>query len=265
MGKFKVLRKAGGDTVDGDDATTAPDTADSTSSLAVDPSVASADGLDPADIPALLKAQRDYMTQAQATHAQQHQDAMDYLTRLQAGPSAGERLMQIGSSLVAPMQMRGLAGMLNNVGPVMTKQAADARTAQDERNKQMLLLQRQYGTDTLGDTKEGLTFSVDIAKLRQQAMMQRMAMAGKMLPQWKQNIGTGTVDLVPSPYDTVARPQSQAEIDALPPNSWYMTPHMAKPMLTPARSASVAGNKPSYADWLAQQLGRTAPTMPTFS
>ena len=171
MGKFKVLRKADGDTV------TDPNAADPSASLAVDPSVASADGLNGADIPDLMKQIQDSLATSKATHAQQNQAAKDYLIRMQSGPSAGERLMQIGSSLVAPMQMRGLAGMLNNVGPVMAKQAADVRTAADDRAKQLMLLQRQYGTDTLADDKEALNYSLKIAQLKA-AQEAKLAAAG---------------------------------------------------------------------------------------
>ena len=76
----------------------------------------------------------DYNTQRALIEAPQREKLEAYTKALrerQAGPSAGERLLALGSAFFQPTPYRGVAGTLANVAPAMAEQMKAARAAKE--------------------------------------------------------------------------------------------------------------------------------------
>ena len=80
----------------------------------------------------------DYNTQRALIEAPQREKLEAYTKALrerQAGPSAGERLLALGSAFFQPTPYRGVAGTLSNVAPVLAEQMKAARAAKEAQDE----------------------------------------------------------------------------------------------------------------------------------
>jgi hypothetical protein len=88
-----------------------------------------------------------------------------------SGPSASERLYQLSAALARPTRRgSGVAGVMENLSPVMAAQSAARRTAADEqRDLELRYLQGRMGAST-EEQKAILDVGGDIDTLRQRYM-----------------------------------------------------------------------------------------------
>ena len=80
----------------------------------------------------------DYNTQRALIEAPQREKLEAYTKALrerQAGPSAGERLLALGSAFLQPTPYKGVAGTLANVAPAMAEQMKAARAAKEAQDE----------------------------------------------------------------------------------------------------------------------------------
>jgi hypothetical protein len=100
--------------------TGAPDAANATGGLSV---------YDPAAIRSKLAEYTDLSNSQKAYYDKLREEIL----ARRAGPSASERLYQLGAALMAPTSVRGFSGTMNNVLPVLQQQAKDVREGKENR------------------------------------------------------------------------------------------------------------------------------------
>jgi len=88
------------------------------------------------------------------------------LEERRAGPSASERLYQLGAAMMAPTTVRGFSGTMGNILPVLQQQAQSRREEGTRREDALNALQLQQLTAQEGLTDRELKTRIVMAKLQ---------------------------------------------------------------------------------------------------
>lgn len=145
----------------------------------------------------------------QAAQQQAFYDRIAKQLEERRGPSTAEQLFQLSAALAAPTTVRGFSGVLNNVMPVLQKQAQAQREGATSREDALTALQLQQMQAAQGLTGQEVAYRTAVAKL-----------AGAN--QNKIQLGADSA-LHEVPKDAY-RPTNAAEFARVPLGAYYVVP-----------------------------------------
>ena len=132
--------------------TDAPDAANAMGGLSV---------YDPAAIRSKLAEYTDLSNSQKAYYDKLREEIL----ARRAGPSASERLYQLGAALMAPTSVRGFSGTMNNVLPVLQQQAKDVREGKENRADALSKLEQAQLAARQGLLGQELTTDIALARI----------------------------------------------------------------------------------------------------
>ena len=132
--------------------TDAPDAANAMGGLSV---------YDPAAIRSKLAEYTDLSNSQKAYYDKLREEIL----ARRAGPSASERLYQLGAALMAPTSVRGFSGTMNNVLPVLQQQAKDVREGKENRADALSKLEQAQLAARQGLLGQEINTEVALARL----------------------------------------------------------------------------------------------------
>lgn len=101
-----------------------------------------------------------------------------------AGPGFSERMYELASALMKPTDYKGFSATFGNVAPVLAKQRATLREAEDAKRDLMMKYQMQMQEAKGAQLKNLLTSEGDVEKARLNAMLAQYKIANT--PRWVQ-------------------------------------------------------------------------------
>lgn len=145
----------------------------------------------------------------------------DELRARRTGPGFSEKMYALSAALAQPTKYRGLGGMMANVAPVLLQQQQAQREAEEAKREMLMKYGLKTGEIDLEKKKAEIEAAQELAKQRFGAMKSMFA------PRFVPGPYGGGTYVYPGQASTpanVARPQSEAEYNALPSGSLYIGP-----------------------------------------
>lgn len=162
----------------------------------------------------------DAQKRASMIRKQQLAAATEALRTRRMGPSTAEQLFALSAAFASPSRVRGFAGVMGNVMPVLGQMAAAQRTGTTEREDKLRELQTAYQNEEI---------SGEQGSIAQRLALLKAAMAGTKIRSaidpttgLVKNLDTGEA-IIPG-AEGLPRPRTKEERDALPAGAKYVDP-----------------------------------------